>query len=736
MLVLSLLCILPGVVVSQGTTRPVLGNLEFGLGYNSEDSYKFGEYTGLKDNGIFALGSIDLSSVFPYDTDNNHYWKLSGSNLGLDSRQLYAEYGNQGKFSFFLDYHQLNQNRFNDAKTPFTGAGTNDQSLPGNWIAANSTSGFSNLFSSLNTHTIETERQRLGAGFSWLFSRNWELVGKYRHEIKDGGSPIAGIFATNGGNPRSSLLIAPVDYNTDSMDVSLSYTGQTAQFTLAYYLSVFNNVNQSLRWDNPYLRPTGNTWAPGTDFAAGARGQLALPPDNQSQQFTFSGGYRLGSTTRITTNLSYGWMEQNDPYLPYTINSSLNVPVDLPRTNLDSRIETLHFTLGLSVRPLRKLNIRANYSYDDRDNKTPRDFYQLVLNDSGNQGGLVSSGTRLNTPYSFSTQRLELEAGYRLMQASKLSMGYKYEQRDRDFSEVASTDEHAGWINLSSSLSAMVTGWIKFIHSERSGSTYVSNQPFLDGHNPDYISTLAADERFINDPLLRKFSYADRNRDEVIAAINIMPIVPLSFSVTGRYGNDDYNNSSIGQRERQDTSITLDAAYSPNKLLTAHAFVTREDLEYTQQGYQRANVTLYPGVDRDPAPCASCGFWQAKTDDGATTVGAGLDRRLIENKLNLKINYIYSRSVTDIILDADSTVAFAPLPKIKSKLHNFTISAEYQLRENIAIRLRYLYEHFDLDDFASDGIEVDTLSNVLSLGTGSLDYDAHVFGLSLVYQLR
>ena len=722
--------------IAQQPTRAFWGDLELGVGAVSEGSFQFGEYSGLQDSGVFALGNIDISSAFAFDDDSADYWSLTGSNLGLESRSVHAEFGRQGDFAAFFHFQQLPHYRFDHVRTPFLGAGTSNQLLPSNWIASNTTGGLTNLFATLGSHKIKTEREQFGGGLSWLFAKGWEVSGNYQHETKDGQDMIAAIFGTNGGNPRGAILVAPIDYSTDSADVSLAYTGKSSQFSLAYHLSLFNNQKESLTWDNPFLRlPFGNTWAPGTDFAAGVRGQLALPPDNQAHRISFAGGHALGATTRLTANVSYGWMTQNEGFLPYTINPNLTALASLPRADLDGRIETTYVNLGFSARPARKLDIRANYVYDNQDNETPRDIYRLVVNDSANQGALVSSNARINTPYSFSTHRFTMDAGYRLLPATKLTFGYKYEQRDRDFTEVASTDEHTGRVKLWSSLGTNASGWVEYVHAERDGSTYLSNRPFLSAHNPAYIATLAPEAQFINDPLLRKYNYADRDRDGISATINVIPIDTLTFSVNGKYGHDDYEESRLGLQNRKDGSVTVDAAFSPNKLLTTYAFFTHERLIYEQDGYQRAALPLFPSFVRQPAPCATCGFWSVKTDDEINTVGAGSTWTIIEDKLKLKFDYTYSRSVTDTIPNAEANVDFAGLPAVTSSLHNFNLRGEYQVTKDLAIRLRYLYEHLDINDFAN-GIQPDTLRNIISLGGGSLDYDVHVFGLSFVYSLR
>jgi MtrB/PioB family decaheme-associated outer membrane protein len=316
---------------------------------------------------------------------------------------------------------------------------------------------------------------------------------------------------------------------------------------------------------------------------------------------------------------------------------------------------------------------------------------------------------------------------------SKLSVGYEYEQRDRDFSEVESTDEHTFNIKLWTSINPMLNGWIKYAHSERDGSGYVSNQPFLDAHNPDYIATLAANDLYINDPLLRKYTYADRDRDQITGTINIIPSNPLMLSITAKYASNDYEDSILGLQQSDDYSLTLDGSYIVSKDLSAYAFVTHEAMEYQQAGYQRFATELFPGIVRDPPPCFTCGFWNVGTDDETNTFGAGFDWTITENKLDVKLDYTYSDSVTEFAFTGDSNIGFAALPDVESSLHSINLTGNYQLNDKTTLRLHYLYERLNIDDFALDNVNVDTLSNVINPGNANPNYNAHVIGLSFVY---
>jgi predicted porin len=95
-----------------------------------------------------------------------------------------------------------------------------------------------------------------------------------------------------------------VDYETDQVDVTASYTRKKWQAKIAYYGSLFRNNKESLKWQNPY-----------TPTVAGAdTGQLALAPDNQFHQIVASGGYQLADRTRVIGDVAIGRMKQNKKF--------------------------------------------------------------------------------------------------------------------------------------------------------------------------------------------------------------------------------------------------------------------------------------------------------------------------------------------------------------------------------------------------------------------------------------
>ena len=706
-------------------------NVEIGAGYVSEDSYKFGEYNGLQEKGGFAIANILLRKYLAPDRSDTNYWIVDAKNLGLDNRSVSAEYGQIRSFRLMFKYDSIPHYRFNDGRTPFIGAGTADQTLPSTWVGADSTSGLTDLFPSLRPVDVHTDRKRYGGGFIWDVTDRWKLNASFRHERKDGTDTLGAVFGSNGGNPRSSILVRPIDYETNNFSTSVAYTGERGQYSLSYNLSLFNNNDNALLWDNPF---NNSQWDTGANFSDGARGRMSSEPDNEAWQVTFAGGYNFGMRTRATANISYGQMTQNQKFIPYS--SVFPTVIPLPRNSLDGKIETIFINLDLSTRLTNRLGLIARYTFDDRNNKTPQDIYVRIPGDAAAQGTLLSEDARVNWPYSLRHHKLQVDANYNFMQGARVTVGYQFDRKNRNYTEVEHTDEHTGKIRLSFNPFSSAGGWIRYEHSMRRGSSYISNVPLLTGHGPEYIADITLNdpgELYENDPLMRKFHIADRNRDQLAAAVNYYPNDELTFTLSGRYNRDDFLHTQDGLQESKNGDVTLDGGFTPNEKISFNAYVTYENYEYKQRGFYHPGFAgdLTPTTDR--IAVFGDNWWTQDHNDNIYTGGAGFDWNVIKDKLKVKADFLASHAITKIKPNSTG-LAFLPLPDLKTDFYQFNVTAEYNIKENMGVRFRYLYENFDTSDFARDLVGPATLSNVILLGNATPNYGVHVVGLSYFYK--
>jgi len=102
------------IVPVEFISKPILNEMQLGIGYVSDDAYKFGRYNGMQTKGPFIIGDFKGR----YYNEDGRFWSVRGTNLGLESRYLLLEGGVQGSYKFFLEYDELPNYKNNTVQTP------------------------------------------------------------------------------------------------------------------------------------------------------------------------------------------------------------------------------------------------------------------------------------------------------------------------------------------------------------------------------------------------------------------------------------------------------------------------------------------------------------------------------------------------------------------------------------------------------------------------------------------
>lgn len=696
--------------------------IELGLGWQSQDSYKFGEFNGLTNKGPFVIGNFRISRRPAWDSSDTQYWNLTGTNVGWDSRYIGFEYGQQGSFKLFASFDQTPKNLFNDGMSPYIiAAGGTNLTAPAGWVASNrKISDLTQLNASLMPVSIQHDRQKIAGGFAWQIDKHWKFTTKFYHENKEGTRTIAAIFGSSGGDPGGALIPEPVDYETDNLDIILEYAGKKTQFALSYNLSNFKDNKTSVTFQNLF---DSTRWADAANFPDGF-GRLALPPDNKAQTLTFSGGHLFNAKTRATFNFMYNHATQNEAFLPFTVNPNLLAPIALPRASLMGEIDTIMAQTNLNSRLSQKLTVDLGFKYENRDNNTPQDVFAVVPGDSQNQGAIDSEDARINIPYDREQMLAHVSLKYRLSSKVKLTGKYQYESLDRTYSEVAKTKEHSFSTKLQVTPGSKTSAWIGFLYGNRNGTAYIDNFLFLASHSDEFFEE--EDEEFENHPLARKFFIADRERIRINGAFNWIPGETVVVGVFGNYTRDDYNQTILGLLEQKSASATFDLSYVPSEVVSYHAFVTYESLQYDQASFSWSNL----GHLNSP----SARMWSANTHDKIVTFGAGLDWQAIKDKLKISGDFTFSDAKTQFMLTGGTSIAFLPLPDLRSKFYMGEVKVEYTVSSELTIRGRYWYQKLDVTDWALDGVDPDTMTVIIGFGNASPHYNIHILGISTIYR--
>jgi MtrB/PioB family decaheme-associated outer membrane protein len=657
----------------KGTT----GSVDVGIGAVTDSSQKFGDYTGLDRKGAFAI----VDGTVSRRGDDGYYADLSATDLGLDSRRLSGQAGREGIYSLNVGYAEIPRHLTEGARTPFLGSGGSVLTLPPGFPAANQAS--MPLATTLQPIDIGFKYKRLDLGGTLIGGDGWSTRLSLRHDERDGTRPAAGSFFST-----ASQFAAPVNEKTDGAELAATYSTQRLQATLSYQFSSFRNDNAGLTWSNPFL-----------PVVAGATtGQLALAPDNQFQQLRGTAGYDITPTMRLTGELAYGRMTQNDAFLAPTENTILAPTVPpLPAQSLDGKVDTFNAAIKLTATPLQGLRVTGSYDRDSRDNKTPVRTYPTITTDM-----IAGATSRDNTPFSFTLDRFKLVGDYGggLPGNARITGGAQYDMRERTYQEVVTTREMTLWGKIAAQPTEKLSTWLKLEHSWRDNSVYGTSVWF----------------GYPENPLLRKFYLADRLHNGIEGRLDYALSEKISLGLSADYADDDYNHSTVGLVSSRSANVAIELSSAFTERTHGRAYFQAQLVRSQQNGSE-----AFAGPD-----------WSGRMNDKFDVLGLGVKHIAIPNKLDIGADLTVTRSRSDI--SVDNALMAAPFPTAKTSMESFKLYGTYSLKDNLSITGSYQYEHYDGQDWRLDGIAPATVPGLLALGVQPPNYSLSVFRVALRYR--
>ncbi len=645
---------------------------EVGADYVSDDAYRYGNGTGYDEKGGYA----NVSGEGSYASDDYQArWRFE--DLGIDSREISVSVGRQGRWGVSLDYDELPWRRYDTTRSVFAAGSFDTLTLPGSWVGAPLTSGMLQLDSTLAQQNIEIDRSVLGLGASFIPMDDVSVFADYRQQRREGTDIVSGAWFTT-----ASYLPQPVDTVTDEFELGVRYSTDNLALSLGWYGSFFSNDALALTWDDPFAL------APGAN-----QGRLARAPDNSFQQISLSGTWYVGTyDTVVSIVAASGEGEQDEAFLPYTINSSLSTD-PLPRANLAGQIDTNNLGLTVTMRPHERVRVKASYRSDERQNDTPQSTWNRVIVDS-----FVSGAGELNVPYSYERARIDVSGRVRVIDGLYVTGAFEQTELDRDFQEVAEQTEDSSWGRI------RWTGldWLDL--SIRGGTAK---------RDIDQYDTTVA-QSFGQNPLLRKYNLAYRYREFMEATASVtLPDTPFTASASWMTSDDSYSESQLGLTQSQEDRLAVDLSYAFSETMSAYLTFGNESIEAVQLGSEGFG-----------AP-----DWGAFHDDSFDHVGGGVVLTGLSEKIDVVLDYVHSEGETDISVDSSR------FPALESSLDSLRISIDYMHSERLDVSFGVRYESFETRDWSVDGVLPDTIPAVLTLGAESYDYDVWVVGVGFHYRL-
>ncbi|MEX8520329.1 MAG: MtrB/PioB family outer membrane beta-barrel protein [Leptothrix sp. (in: b-proteobacteria)] len=493
--------------------------IEVGIGATNSASAKAHEYDGVSRKGVYLLGSFELLGGGAYDSEDATRWRITGTDLGLQSRSLNGEFGVQGNFRLKFSYDELLRNSSDSFHTPYQGVGSNKLSLPSKWVVpvvpvvsatqpnarglspavtgSNAIVGGVStaptgtqpaqaaalqvadlpLFQSVN---LSTKREQLGLGGDFQIDSRWLVSISGSHEHKDGLKAFSALTrattyqngAATATSENSATLPQPIDQDHNQYRVAASHSGDGSTLQLAYDASLFTNNVSSVTWAS---------WAGPTVLQS-----MGTAPSNEFHKLSLAGSYDVDSVTKLVGGLSYSRATQNETFL----NDGLTTVPLLPATSLQGLVVSKTANLKLLSKPSKDLHLSAGYKFDERDNRTPVNtygFYDVGELKSATGSSPFSAylpllaggyGTNLNLnanrPYSKRVNQINLDADYRLQPGQKLHAGWDTQKTDKycngswiDCSDAAKSTEHTARAELNLTASDDLSARVGVAHSRR-----------------------------------------------------------------------------------------------------------------------------------------------------------------------------------------------------------------------------------------------------------------------------
>lgn len=648
--------------------------VDIGVGGVSNDSYQFGQYNGLNEEGAFLVLNFDGQ----YRDGSGDYFEAKGDNLGLDNRSLELEGGKQGSYQLNFLFDQIAKYDEDTARTPYDG--DSDQTLPPGWVAAPGTSGFTALNNSLQDVELYTQRKNFKVGGKFIQDNRLSYEINFDRQTKEGKQTFGAAIGSNFALARAAILAAPVEYTTDQAGLAANYKGKEFSTRLAFVNSSFRNANDSIRWENAFDQPPGVT-----------EGQSGTDPDNDMQQVMLTLNYHGIDDLNLAGYFSYARMTQDQDFLPYTTNAAL-VTTALPRTSLEGEVlaTTGSIKANWQFQPQTRLNVL--YDYQEQDNNTETDPYEYVIADT-----LVTGTPRINPAYSFRTQRFNLDLGHRFESKLKLEGGAKYKTTERTFQEVDNQKETGLWAAIGNNISAPFHARVKIEGSDRKVDDY---QQLIEVVPPE-------------NTLTRKYNMADRKGSKAALSLAYSGIEDLVLSFQGDFAKYEYSDSEIGLTDLNERNIGLDAQYLFSEDVSFNAYVNRACYNSEQAG----------------STTVSTPDWTAINNTVILTAGLGGTYQVIEDELLVGMDYVHAQS-TGIYEVEDQT----EFPDLTTTRDAIKVYADYNLSEELVVNVTYLYEQYKEENWQVDNVDPNTNDFVLSMGEISPDYSIGVIWASLKYK--
>lgn len=666
----------------------------------SGNKAKFNEYRDLREFGVY--GDIKLH----YDSEK-YFTDFNAGDFGYNTQHYNLDAGKYGDVKFGLEYNEIPHNFTFDAKTFYSGAGSTSLTYPGAAPSPNA--------STWNTFDYSLKRKNYGAGIKLDAIRPFFFDATAAREERTGTYAFGAAGTTPGG--IAIELPAPIDYTTDNVQFAAGYIKNPVFLSVGFFHSNFSNDNLSFNFRNP---ATANT--------AATTDTYTLPPENSFSKVDLKGGIKLPLNSKFDLSLATASAKSDwgllNSYVSNVTAAASNIGVQgrtgilLSSNTFNGKIESNSMAAALASKPVNFIEGRVFFKYYDTQNKSDR-----ITTTDTTQTPAVST----NTPFDFRKVSYGAELGFRLPARFHLNTTYSHVKTNRTRPDIPENQDDIYGGELRWKGSSFMTARIGYERLNRA-------------------ATVEAGEGL--EPFFRRFDAAAKNRDLYKAAVDLFPTDRLNISLTYRYRDTDYPDTSLGLQRDRRHEFAIDADYLVGKWARLFGFVDYELIRFDQ--FQR-QLPLGTATGFDPAtpPTATAFNWSAEQKDRSFGYTLGSDIYIIRDRLTLTIQHSFLKS--DGSLDYTYLLGTVPLPAGRDqdnidianwddyKLRCWFVKLAYNISRACSVSAGYAYENFSYSDDQYNGYvyvpaETGTNGAFLTGAYSDPSYKAHIVFLTASFR--
>jgi hypothetical protein len=543
---------------------------------------------------------------------------------------------------------------------------------------------------------LRSRRDTINAQLRISATNNFDFIFGVNSYKRTGNMPSGASYGFNFANEVPLVI----DNRETELSAAVEWASHQGMFHFGYTHAKFDQNIPSVTFDNPVratdycvYRADGTCYDP-IGYVNGngpAFGRMSRPPSYTLNTVNWMGMVKLPGHTTANGSFSMGANNQDEALIPWTTNTSIANPAvyalfpnlaSLPRDTAQMRVNYATGTANVRSRPIKDLTLTARYRYNNRSDFTrPFDGEEYVRFDAVPE----ETGSE-SEPFSYSRNTFDVTAAYSGIPYSTLRVGYGYQQLEHGVRTAQ------GWQDNTARVSYDIVG-----------NQYVTLRALYEHTKRDLINlSIAAVEETGSQPALRFYDDAARTRNRGLVMLQLTPVSSVGIDFTLSTGKDDYAGADptqeFGLLDNKNTSFTVGVNYAPDMKVNVGAEYGRETYN-TRQKSRNAN----PGPTFfDPAY-----DWNLTNDESANYFSAYVNLIRAIERTDIRVGYDYNDTDQAFLfagprigsLTADGQ--FVPLPNVTHKWQQATVDVRYFVSKKFGLGFFYMYEKFDIEDFAT-----------------------------------